>query len=222
MDLARRCASEFVGTFALVFVGTGAIAVDATTGGVTPVGVALCFGLVVMAMVYALGDISGAHLNPAVSLGFWCSGQLPPREGAAYALCQCGGAVAASVLVALLLPAAGTLGATQRAVPLPAGLAIEVVISFLLMFVIVNIAARPEVAPVAGLAIGGTVALCALFAGPLTGASMNPARSIGPALVSGELADLWVFVLAPATGAALAVLCCRCTRSATCCPDPRG
>lgn len=211
----RKYTAEAIGTFALVFAGTGAIVVDDLWGGViSHVGVALTFGLVVMTMIYSVGDVSGAHLNPAVSLGFWLARRLPARELGAYVVSQCVGALAASALLRALFTAHATLGATSPSIGIAPSFALEVVITFFLMFVILGVASG---AKEAGISVGATVCLCALFAGPVTGASMNPARSLGPTVFSGQWSALWLYVLAPATGAALAVLGCRCVREPGCC-----
>lgn len=202
--LASALAAEAIGAFALVFAGCGAIMVGAKTGAPDHVGVAIVFGLVIMAMVYATGHISGAHLNPAVSVAFALTRHFPwPRVGA-YVLAQCGGALAAAALLRASLGDVASVGAT-----LPSGSAgqaflWEAVLTFFLMFVIMAVATDTRaVGEAAAIAIGGTVGLDAMFGGPVTGASMNPARSLGPALVSGELADVWIYVLAPLLGAAL-------------------
>jgi aquaporin NIP len=214
-----RFFAEFFGTFALVFAGTGAIVVDhLTSGAISHLGVALTFGLVVTAMIYSVGDVSGAHLNPAVTLGFWLARRLPGADVVPYVLSQVAGACTASVLVLVLFGSEAALGAT-----LPAGNAgqsflLEIVLTLLLMFTILSVSTgAKERGITAGLAIGAVVGLCALFAGPISGASMNPARSLGPALVGGRLEHLWIYLLAPAIGAGLAVLACRCARGAECC-----
>jgi aquaporin Z len=203
----NRPLAEAIGTFCLVFAGTGAIVINQTTGGaVSHVGVALTFGLVVMAMIYALGDISGAHLNPAVSLGFTIARRFPARRLAGYLLAQLAGALAASALLRILFPASETLGSTIPAGPCWQSFVLEVVLTFMLMLVILAVSSGPrERGVMAGIAIGGTVGLEALFAGPICGASMNPARSLAPALVSGRLDALWIYLVAPVIGAALAV-----------------
>lgn len=207
----RAVVAEAFGTFALVFCGTGAIVINDVAGGViTHVGVALTFGLVVLAMIYAVGDISGAHLNPAVTLAFWRSGRFPVRSVAPYIAAQIAGALVASGTLALLFPAHTTLGAT-----LPSGggvqsFVLEFILTLLLMVVIFGVATgAKEKGTMAGIAIGATVALEALFAGPICGASMNPARSVAPAVVSGAVQSLWVYLVAPVLGAQAAWLLFR-------------
>ncbi len=209
----RRYLAEMIGTFALVFAGTGAIVVnDVTSGKITHVGVALTFGLVVMAMIYAVGDISGAHLNPAVTLGFWTAGRFPLKEVFPYLISQTAGALLASGTLRVLF-AHPNLGATLPAGPLSQSFVLETILTFLLMFVIMNVAhGSEETGIMAGAAIGGVVALEALFAGPICGASMNPARSLAPALVSGNLESLWIYLTAPVLGAFLAVSAFRAIR----------
>lgn len=206
MDRGRRAVAEAIGTFLLVFIGTGAVMVDARSGGALGhVGVSLSFGFVVIGMIYAIGHISGAHINPAVTLGFWSMGRFPAADVAPYVLAQCAGATAASGLLrAALGPIAG-LGATVPAVDVPTALAIEAALSFALMFVIAAVATDERVAEgFAGIAVGVTVAFDALMGGPLTGASMNPARSLGPALVAGLWTAHWIYWLAPIGGAVAA------------------
>jgi aquaporin Z len=210
----RKYAAEIIGTFGLVFAGTGAVVIDAVTGGgVTHVGVALTFGLIVMAMIYAVGDVSGAHLNPAVTLGFLLSGRLPGRCVIPYIASQLTGAVLASLFLLTLFGNHASLGAT-----LPIGSAwqsfgLEAVLTGILMFVILCVSTGPkEVGTMAGIAVGGVIALEALFAGPICGASMNPARSLAPALVSGNFHALWVYLVAPVLGAVAAVPLWRLTR----------
>jgi aquaporin NIP len=218
----QKYVAEAIGTFALVFAGTGAIVVNDVTGGaLTHFGVAAAFGLAVASMIYALGDVSGAHFNPAVSVGFWLARRLPAHEVAPYVASQLAGAFAASWLLHALFAAHPTLGATQPAGAEAQSFALEVVITFLLMFVILGVTSRPRENALAGIAIGATVGLCALFAGPISGASMNPARSLAPAIVSGVLTSVWLYLLAPLAGSALAVAGCRAVRGGDCC-RPRG
>ena len=220
MNLSIRCATELTGTFVLVFSGTAAVAADFLTGSVTPLGVALCFGLAVAAVIYAVGDVSGAHINPAVSFAFWLAGRLPGRAAAAFAASQCTGAVLASTLLLAIVPLDTAVGVTALTVDSPTGLVLEIAITFFLVFVILNVVARGDPGGHGPLAVGATVTFCALFAGPLTGASMTPARTLGPAIATGEFHHLWVYLGGPGLGAALAVGWCRCVRSAKCCPGP--
>ena len=221
--LPRKCLAEIFGTFCLVFAGTGAIVIDAASGGaITHLGIALTFGLVVTAMIYTVGDVSGAHLNPAVTLGFFAARRMEGREVVPYNASQLAGALAASGLLRLLFPANPTLGLTQPAGSAAQSFALETVLTMILMLVILSVSTGArEKGITAGIAIGAVIALEALFAGPICGASMNPARSIAPALVSGHLQSLWAYILAPLLGALLAVPLCRGIRSGQCCcPQP--
>lgn len=199
----RRAAAEALGTFFLVLVGPGTAMVDARVGGaVGDVGVALAFAFVVAAMVSALGHLSGAHINPAVTLAFWSSRRFPSAEVIPYVAAQCGGAVAASLTLRAVLGPVGGLGATVPQLPTGPAFAVEWLLSFALMFVIMAVATDVRVAGgSAALAVGFTVGFCALLGGPLTGASMNPARSLGPA-VAGDLWQAhWLYWAAPITAA---------------------
>ncbi len=208
-DLGRRAVAEGLATFALVFAGCGAIVADTVyDGALGTVGIGLVFGLVIMVMVYATGHLSGAHINPAVTLAFTLSRHFPAREAAAYIAAQLAGAIAgALVLLAVWPDQPAELGTTLPTVGAGSALVYEMVLTALLMFVIMAVATDTRaVGQAAAIAIGGTVGLDAIFGGPVTGASMNPARSIGPALVSGTVDDLWIYVLGPVVGAAFGAL----------------
>jgi aquaporin Z len=217
-DSLRRCVAEAIGTFCLVFAGTAAIVVDAAGGGVTHVGVSMVFGLVVFAMIAAVGDVSGAHINPAVTFGFWLAGRCPATRIAGYVASQIVGGCLASGVVHLLFPLDATLGATRPSGTVGQAWALEVVLTAILMYLILAVSSGSrEKAITAGLAIGGMVTLGALLGGPVSGASMNPVRSLAPAVVSGRLDHLWIYLTAPLVGAAVAVVACRCSRPAGCC-----
>ena len=215
----KRLAAEFIGTFVLVFAGTGAIVIDETTGGtVTHVGVALTFGLIVLAMIYTVGDISGAHLNPAVSLGFFAARCFPLRQAVPYIAVQCCGALAASGVLRLLFRQNEMLGTTNPAGSAIQSFVLELILTAILMFVILSVSTgAAEKGITAGIVVGAVIGLEAMFAGPICGASMNPARSLGPALMSGHFQYLWIYLLAPVIGAFIGVLGCRCVRESGCC-----
>lgn len=217
--MQKRLAAEFLGTFALVFAGTGAITINEVTDGtIGHAGIALTFGLVVLAFIYALGDVSGAHFNPAVSLGFWFAGRFERRDVLPYITAQISGAMTASALLRVLFPASKTLGATLPARGAWQSFILELVLTFLLMLVILSVSTgAKEKGITAGIAVGSVIALEAMFAGPISGASMNPARSLSPALVSGQIAELWIYLTAPVLGALLAIFACRCVRDKDCC-----
>jgi aquaporin NIP len=205
-DLGRRAAAEAFAAFALVFAGCGAIIANAQyEGALGAVGVSLVFGLIIMVMVYATGHLSGAHINPAVTIAFTLSRHFPPRDAAAYIAAQLvGAALGALALLAVWPDQPGALGATIPNVGLGSAFVYELVLTALLMFVIMAVATDTRaVGAAAAIAIGGTVGLDALVGGPVTGASMNPARSFGPALAAGEWSDFWLYIAGPVAGAAL-------------------
>ena len=219
--MSKRFISEIIGTFALVFCGTGAMVINDFTGGtVTHVGVAITFGLIVLGMIYAFGDISGAHMNPAVTIGFAYAKKFPWKEVPAYVLAQLIGAFLASGILLYLFPESQTLGATVPGLSALKVFILEIILSFFLMVVIINVSTgSKEIGVVAGIAIGSVVLLEAMFAGPITGASMNPARSIAPAVVSGNIADLWIYIFAPIIGCVLAVVTCKLVKYEQCCDE---
>ena len=215
----KKYIAEFIGTYALVFAGTGAIVINDVSGGtVTHAGIALTFGLIVMAMIYTVGDISGAHLNPAVSIGFATACRMKTREAAAYIASQTLGAIGASATLRALFPRQATLGITLPAGSAMQSFVLEFLLTALLMLVILNVSTgAKEKGITAGIAIGGVIALEAMFAGPICGASMNPARSLAPALVAGHFDSLWIYLTAPVAGALAAVPLCMCIRERGCC-----
>lgn len=204
----RKYLAELIGTFALVFCGTGAIVINQQSGGViTHAGIAIVFGLIVSAMIYALGDISGAHLNPAVTLAFWIAKKFPTKEILPYIISQAIGAFVASVALKFLFPTNETLGATLPTGSAMQSFVLELILTFILMFVIIHVATgSKEQGMFAGMAIGSVVLLEAMFAGPICGASMNPIRSIAPAVVSGHTEHLWIYISAPILGSIVAVV----------------
>ena len=217
--MAKKLIAEFLGTFALVFAGTGAIVINEVSGGaITHVGIALTFGLIVLAMVYTLGDISGAHINPAVTISFFVARRFPGRNVLPYIISQCAGAIGASAVLRLLFPQNAMLGATIPAGSSLQSFFLELILSALLMFVILGVSTGArEKGITAGIVVGSVIALEAMFAGPICGASMNPARSLGPALVGLQLQSLWIYLLAPTVGASIGVIACRCVREPGCC-----
>ena len=204
LGLARALVAETIGTFMLVFAGAGAIMVDAKTHALGHVGVAISFGLVIMAGIYAVGHISGAHFNPAVTLGFVLTRRFPPARALAYWVAQLVGALVAAAILRGSLGNVADVGATLPSGSEAQSLLWELVLTAFLMFVIMAVATDTRAAgEAAAIAIGGTIGLEAMFGGPISGASMNPARSIGPALVSGNLHALWLYIVAPLVGAAI-------------------
>lgn len=209
--LMQKVGAEMIGTFALVFAGCGAVMVDQMTGGtIGHAGIALTFGLVIMVMIYATGHICGAHFNPAVTIAFAVCKRFPWRQVPAYIAGQCVAAIAAAFLLRAILGDVAQMGTTAPAGSLGQSFALEVVLTFFLMFVITAVATDSRaVGTMAGWAIGGTVGLCAMFGGPISGASMNPARSLGPALVATRFDDLWLYIAAPIVGAILGAVAYR-------------
>jgi MIP family channel proteins len=204
-SLTRRCLAEFLSTFCLVLLGCGAMAVDSRTQMLTHVGVAIAWGLVVMVMIYAVGGISGAHMNPAVTIGFTALGRLPVKDALGYVPAQCLGALAGALAIRAVLGVdQSMLGSTnvQLDLGLTAGLLIEFGLTFILMFIVIGVSTgAKEETITAALAVGSTIALAAMVAGPLTKASMNPARSLGPAVIAGDVSELWLYCVGPIAGA---------------------
>ncbi len=203
----RKYVAELLGTFALVFCGTGAIVINQqTNGAVSHVGIAITFGFIVMAMIYTLGSISGAHFNPAVTIAFTLAKRFELKQVLPFIISQLSGAILASLTLKYLFPSNETLGATLPAGTEMQSFILELILSFFLMLVIINVATgSKEQGMFAGLAIGSTVLLEAMFAGPVCGASMNHARSISPAIISGHTEHLWIYIVATILGAALAI-----------------
>ena len=216
----KKYLSEIIGTFSMIFCGCGAMVINDFTGGIiTHPGVAITWGLIVMTMIYAFGDISGAHFNPAVTVGFAVAKKFSWKEVPKYIVAQFTGAFAASLLLLYLFPDSD-LGATIPTIEPIKVFIIELLLSFFLMVVIVNVSTgSKEIGPIAGIAVGGVILLEAMFAGPLTKASMNPIRSLAPALASGNFADLWVYLTAPFLGMLLAVFSCKLVKEDNCCDE---
>ncbi len=213
--------AEFIGTFTMIFCGTGAMTINEVTGGdVTHVGIGITWGLIVMAMIYAFGEISGAHFNPAVTIAFAYAKKFSWKEVPTYIIFQLAGAFSASLLLWWLFPKSEFLGATIPSIDLWRAFVLELLLTFFLMVVIINVSTgSKEVGMMAGIAIGGVVLLEALFAGPVTNASMNPARSLAPNIVSGNIHGLWLYIFAPILGALLAVVSCKYVKYENCCDE---
>jgi aquaporin NIP len=221
--MAKKLIAELLGTFCLVFAGTGAIVINTLSGGaVSHVGVALTFGLIVLAMIYTIGDVSGAHINPAVTIGFFAARRFEAGNAVAYVVSQFAGALLASVALGFLFPQSATLGATVPTGSAMQSFVLEIILTALLMFVILSVSTGArEKGITAGIAIGAVIGLEALFAGPISGASMNPARSLAPAVISGNMQMVWIYLVAPVLGALLAVPLCMCVRESGCCSANR-
>jgi aquaporin NIP len=214
-DLLRRAGAEFIGTIALVTAGCGAIIVNSETGALGHLGVALTFGLIIMVMIAATGHISGAHFNPAVTIAFAVSRHFPWREVPIYIVAQLLGAICGAGILRMLYGLTADLGATIPAGSTEQSLGLELILTFVLMFVIISVATDTKAAgQLAAIAIGGTVALDALWGGPISGASMNPARSFGPSLLAGEWSAHWIYWLGPIAGAILGALAYQAIREA--------
>ena len=198
----KKYLSELIGTFFLVFVGTGAIMINDITGELTNLGISLSFGLVVMVVIYSIGDISGAHINPAVTIAFWISGRFNGKHVIPYILFQILGAIFASLTLYYILPESSIMGETLvKDNNWLQSFFLEFIITFILMFVILNVSTgSKEKGFIAGISIGAVVAFMAIFTGPISGASMNPARSIAPALF-GNSSYLWVYIVSTILGA---------------------
>jgi aquaporin NIP len=215
----KKLLAEYLGTFALVFAGTGAIIVNAAShGAITHAGIALTFGLVVLAMIHTFGDVSGAHLNPAVTLGFAAARRFAWAEVPGYIFAQTLGAMSASGMLRMLFPDDALLGATMPSGSEMQSFVFEIVLTTILMLTILSVTTgAKEKGLTAGAAIGAVITLEAMFAGPVCGASMNPVRSLAPALVSGHLEHLWLYLIAPVLGALIAVPLCIGVREHGCC-----
>ncbi|MEO6787144.1 MAG: aquaporin [Chthoniobacteraceae bacterium] len=214
----KKLFAEFLGTFGMVFAGTGAIVVNDQTAALGHAGIALTFGLIVLVMIYSFGDVSGAHMNPAVTIGFAAAGRSTWRSVPGYIGAQCAGAFAASGVLKFLFPASALLGGTLPSGTVSQSFVLEVLLTLFLMLVVLSVSTgAKEKGITAGLAVGALIGLEAMFAGPICGASMNPARSLAPALVSGHLEHLWLYLAAPVLGALLAIPACCAVREPGCC-----
>ena len=223
MRVMKRYFAEFIGTFAMVFCGCGAMTInEITNGSISHVGVAITWGLIVMAMIYAFGEISGAHFNPAVTFGFAYAKKFAWSEVPKYIVAQAIGAFLAIFILWFLFPESKSFGHTYPAdgfEPYKA-FVFELILTFFLMLVIINVSTgSKEIGTMAGIAIGGVILLEAMFAGPMTKASMNPIRSLAPAVISGNLQHVWLYLTAPFIGAFLAVASCKLVKDDQCCDE---
>lgn len=219
----KRELGELFGTFAMVFCGCGAMTVNEITGGsITHVGVAITWGLIVMAMIYAFGEISGAHFNPAVTVAFAIAKKFSWKDVPTYIIFQTIGALLAILLLWFLFPESNSFGHTYPSEGFPPlkAFVLELLLTFFLMLVIINVSTgSKEIGTMAAIAVGAIILLEAMFAGPMTKASMNPVRSLAPAIVSGNLQHLWLYLTAPFIGAILAVLSCKLVKAENCCDE---
>lgn len=220
--MQKQLISECIGTFAMVFCGCGAMTISELTGNPTHVGVAITWGLIVMAMIYAFGEISGAHFNPAVTVAFAYAKKFSWANVPKYILAQIIGAFIAIAILWFLFPESQSFGHTHPAEgfePYKA-FVLELILTFFLMVVIINVSTgSKEIGTMAAIAVGGVILLEAMFAGPMTKASMNPVRSLAPAVVSGNLQHLWLYLTAPFVGAFLAVISCKLVKDENCCDE---
>lgn len=205
----------------MIFCGTGAMTINEITGGeVTHVGIAITWGLIVMSMIYAFGETSGAHFNPAVTIAFAYAKKFSWKEVPKYIIAQILGAFVASLILLFLFPTSEFLGATIPTIDVWRAFVLELLLTFFLMVVIINVSTgSKEMGVIAGIAIGAVVLLEAMFAGPITNASMNPSRSLAPNIVSGNIQGLWLYIIAPILGALLAVVSCKLIKDDNCCDD---
>lgn len=221
--MQKQLISEGIGTFAMVFCGCGAMTVnEITNGAISHVGIAITWGLIVMAMIYAFGETSGAHFNPAVTLAFATAKKFSWKHVPSYIIAQILGAIIAVSLLWFLFPESQSFGHTYPSEgfePYKAFI-LEAILTFFLMVVIINVSTgSKEIGTMAAIAIGGVILLEAMFAGPMTKASMNPARSLAPAIISGNYQHLWLYLTAPFLGSCLAVLSCKLVKDDNCCID---
>lgn len=206
----KKYLAEVIGTFALVFFGTGAVIInELSTGAIGHLGIAFAFGLIVMVMIYTFGPVSGAHINPAVTLAFAITDRFNRKDTLPYLIAQIGGAILASLVLRFLFATATTMGETLPVGSWQQSFVLEIILTYFLMLVILFVSQNKETTSFTAIAVGGTVLLEALVAGPICGASMNPARSIGPALIAGNFTHLWLYIAAPIIGALLASLTWR-------------
>jgi aquaporin Z len=216
----QRYLAEFLGTFILVLTGCGSIAVSSLTGEPQFIGIGIAWGLIVMAVIFTIGDISGAHINPAVTIAFWVARRFAAIDVVPYILAQCLGATAAAGVLWYLFGEHAAKGVTHfQGVDQAQAFIVEILLTWFLMFSVINVSTGgKEKGITAAIAIGGVITIDVLFGGKITSASMNPARSLGPALASGDFDQLWIYIAAPIIGAILAIGCAAAIRPGVCCP----